>query len=141
MRLARWAGDRSFRDPLVVILHLAYAFIPLGMLLAALGVLVPDAAASAAAIHAFGVGAVGAMTLAVMARATLGHTGRALRAGKAGSFIFAAILIAAAARISAALGLPGDWLLHLAACAWVAAFLGFAVLYGKMLLRPRLQAV
>lgn len=139
VRLARWAGDRSFRDPLVIVLHLAYAFIPLGMLLAALAVLVPDAAAPAAAIHAFGVGAVGAMTLAVMARATLGHTGRALRAGKAGSFVFSAILIAAAARIAAALGLPGDWLLQVAACAWVAAFLGFAVFYGKMLLHPRLR--
>jgi uncharacterized protein involved in response to NO len=138
LRLARWAGDRTLRDPLVVILHLAYAFIPLGMLLAGLAVLYPATVAPAAAIHAFGVGAIGTMTLAVMVRATLGHTGRALRAGKAGCFVFAAIVIAAAVRIAAALGLPGDWPIHFAACAWAAAFLGFAVLYGRMLLRPRI---
>jgi uncharacterized protein involved in response to NO len=138
MRLGRWAGDRTFRDPLVIILHVAYAFIPLGMLLAALAILYPETVAPAAAMHAFGVGAIGAMTLAVMVRATLGHTGRALRAGKAGCFVFAAILIAAAVRIAAALGVPGDWPIHLAACAWAAAFLGFAVLYGPMIMRPRI---
>ncbi|MBE1206092.1 NnrS family protein [Aminobacter carboxidus] len=133
-RLSRWAGDRTSGDPLVLILHVAYAFVPLGMLLAALPNLMPGTVAPAAGIHAFGVGAIGTMTLAVMVRATLGHTGRQLRAGKAGCFVFVAILVAAAARIAQALGVPGDWLIHLAACAWVAAFLGFAVLYGGMLL-------
>ena len=139
VRLSRWAGDRTFRDPLVLILHVAYAFVPLGMLLAALATLMPGTVASAAGIHAFAVGAIGTMTLAVMIRATLGHTGRELRAAKAGCFVFAAILVAAAARIAEALGVPGDWLIHLAACAWVAAFLGFSVLYGGMLLGPRLR--
>ena len=138
VRLGRWAGDRTLRDPLVIILHLAYAFIPLGMLLAALAILYPEAVAPAAAVHAFGVGAIGTMTLAVMARATLGHTGRALRAGKAGTFVFGAVVIAALVRIAAALGLPGDWPIHLAACAWAAAFLGFAVFYGPMIMRPRI---
>ncbi|MGB3537095.1 MAG: NnrS family protein [Mesorhizobium sp.] len=138
VRLGRWAGDRTFRDPLVIILHVAYAFIPLGMLLAATAVLYPGAVAPAAAMHAFGVGAIGTMTLAVMARATLGHTGRALRAGKIGSFVFAAIVVAALIRIAAALGLPGDWPIHLAACAWALAFLGFAAFYGGMLMRPRI---
>lgn len=138
-RLSRWAGDRTFRDPLVLILHVAYAFVPLGMALAALAAVRPEAVAPASGIHAFAVGAVGTMTLAVMVRATLGHTGRELRAGKAGCFVFASILVASAARIGEALGLPGEWLIHLAACAWAAAFLGFAVLYGGMLLRPRLQ--
>lgn len=139
LRLARWAGDRTWRDPLVLILHVAYAFLPIGMLLAALAVLTPDTVGPAAAPHAFGVGAIGTMTLAVMVRATLGHTGHPLQAGKAGCFVFAAILIAACARIAAALGLPGDWLLDLAAGAWTAGFLGFVLLYGAMLLRPRLR--
>jgi hypothetical protein len=108
------------------------------MLLAALASLMPGTVTSAAGIHAFAVGAIGTMTLAVMIRATLGHTGRELRAAKAGCFVFVAILVAAVARIAEALGVPGDWLIHLAACAWVAAFFGFAVLYGGMLLRPRL---
>lgn len=143
LRLARWAGDRTLRDPLVLILHVAYIFIPLGMLLAALAILAPETVAPAAGLHAFGVGAIGTMTLAVMVRATLGHTGRELRAGKGGCFVFAAVIVASAARIAEALrltgDLPGDWFIHLTACAWAAAFFGFAMLYGGLLLRPRLR--
>ena len=137
VRLGRWAGDRTLRDPLVWILHVAYAFVPLGLLLAALAILWPDIVAPVAGLHALGVGAIGTMTLAVMVRATLGHTGHPLRAGKAGAFVFAAILVAAVARIAAAIGLPGEWLLHLSASAWAAAFLGYAGFYGAMLCRPR----
>lgn len=138
IRLGRWAGERTLRDPLVLILHVAYVFVPLGFLLTGLAALYPATLSPAAGIHAFSVGAIGAMTLAVMVRATLGHTGRALRARKAGCFVFAAIVIAAVVRIVAALGVPGDWPIHLAACAWAAAFLGFSVLYGPMIMRPRI---
>jgi uncharacterized protein involved in response to NO len=138
LRLARWAGDRTLRDPLVLILHLAYAFIPLGMVFAALAALYPATVTPAAAIHAFGIGAIGTMTLAVMVRATRGHTGRSLQAGKAGCFVFAAILIAAVARLAAAFGLPGDMFIHIAGYAWAAAFLGFALFHGGMLLRPKI---
>jgi uncharacterized protein involved in response to NO len=137
-RLGRWAGARATRDPLVLILHIAYLFVPLGFLLAGLAALYPETLSPAAGIHAFGAGAIGTMTLAVMVRATLGHTGRALAARKAGCFVFAAVVAAAAIRIAAALGLPGDWAIHLAACAWALAFLGFGVLYGPMTMRPRL---
>lgn len=137
-RMARWAGQRTVRDPLVLILHVAYAFVPLGFLLTGLAVLYPETLSPAAGIHAFSAGAIGAMTLAVMVRATLGHTGRALAAGKAGCFVFTAVVAAAAIRIAAALGVPGDWPIHLAACAWAAAFLGFAALYGPMIMRPRI---
>lgn len=137
-RLGRWAGERTLRDPLVLILHIAFAFVPLGFLLTGLAVLYPQTLSAAAGIHAFSVGAIGAMTLAVMVRATLGHTGRALSAGKAGRFVFAAIIVAALVRTGAALGLPGDWPIHAAACAWALAFLGFAGLYGPMIMRPRI---
>ncbi len=138
LRLGRWAGDRTLRDPLVLILHVAYVFVPLGFLLAGLAALFPATVPPAAGIHAFSAGAIGAMTLAVMVRATLGHTGRALAAGKAGCFVFAAVVIAAAVRIVAALGLPGEWPIHVAAGAWAAAFLGFTAVYGGMLMRPRI---
>ena len=79
-RLARWAGDRALGDPLVAILHVAYAFVPLGFVLSGLAALTP-AVAFSAGLHAWAVGAVGVMTLAVMTRASLGHTGQVLRAG------------------------------------------------------------
>ncbi|MGE0005067.1 MAG: NnrS family protein [Parvibaculaceae bacterium] len=140
LRLARWAGQRTWRDPLVLILHVAYGFVPLGLLLAGLAALVPERVPPVAAIHAFGVGAIGAMTLAVMVRATLGHTGRMLKAGTAGSAIFAGILLAALLRLAAVCFPAADLLVDLSAAAWAFAFLGYAVRYGGMLLRPRPQA-
>jgi uncharacterized protein involved in response to NO len=140
LRLARWAGERTWRDPLVLILHLAYGFVPLGLLLAGLSALVPQTVPPAAAIHAFGAGAIGAMTLAVMVRATLGHTGRTLKAGKAGSAIFACVILAAFLRLAAVCFPAVDFLIDLSAVAWALAFLGFAIRFGGMLLRSRLRA-
>ena len=77
-RLARWAGDRTTRERLVLILHVGYAFIPLGFLLSGCAAL--SEIPAAAGIHAWAGGAIGTMTLAVMTRASLGHTGRALTA-------------------------------------------------------------
>lgn len=135
-RLARWAGDRTARERLVLVLHVAYAFIPVGFLLngcAAFGVI-----PLAAGIHAWGAGAIGLMTLAVMTRASLGHTGNDLTASSATQAIYAAALIAAVARVVAAL-LPALTLplLILAAGAWGSAFLGFVAVYGPSLLRTR----
>ena len=73
IRLVRWSGYRTFADRLVLILHVAYAFIPVGSILAALSAF--DLVAPSAGIHAWTGGAIGTMTLAAMSRATLGHTG------------------------------------------------------------------
>lgn len=136
VRLARWAGDRTGRDRLVLILHVGYLFVPLGFLLAGLGAL--DMIVASAAIHAWMVGAAGTLTLAVMTRASLGHTGNALVASPATQAVYAAIVIAALARIGSSLE-PGwsEWTLHIAAFAWAAAYLGFAAAYGPLLLRAR----
>jgi uncharacterized protein involved in response to NO len=138
VRLARWAGDRTFADPLVLILHFSYAFIPIGMMLVALSILFPAIVPAAAGIHAIGSGAIGAMTLAVMIRATLGHTGRPLRAGRVGSFIFAMIMTAAYVRIAGAFA-PNPLLMQIAGGAWAVAFLGFVLAYGPALARPKLR--
>ncbi len=139
-RVARWAGDRTMRDKLVVILHVAYLFVPAGLLLAGLAVLYPDAVPAAAGIHAFGAGAIGCMTLAVMTRATLGHTGRELRANAGTVAIYGAVVLAALLRIVAAF-LPADThLLHASASLWALAFLGYAGLYGAMLVGPKFRA-
>jgi uncharacterized protein involved in response to NO len=135
VRLGRWAGDRTVRDRLVLILHLGYAFVPMGFLLT--GVAAFDLLPPAAGIHALA-GAIGTMTLAVMTRATLGHTGRRLEASLATKAIYAAVIVAALSRICAAL--HPAWsvsLLHMAAFAWAAAFIGFAVAHGPLLLGKR----
>ena len=139
-RLGRWAGDRTWRDPLVLILHIAYAFVPVGFILAALAVLLPDTVAPAAGLHALGTGAIGAMTLAVMVRATLGHTGRELHASNTTCLVFSAIIASAILRIAYAFMPSATPLLHASATAWTLAFLGYAAVYGGMLIRPRLRA-
>lgn len=140
VRLGRWAGDRTTRERLLLILHVGYLFVPLGFLLsslAAIGVLPPSAG-----IHAWMAGAAGIMTLAVMTRASLGHTGQALTASPATQGIYVAIVIAALARVSAVVfPAHSDALLHIAACGWVVAFLGFAIAFGPLLAGSRLRAL
>ncbi|NEW87608.1 NnrS family protein [Rhodopseudomonas sp. WA056] len=133
VRLGRWAGDRTVGEKLLLVLHVGYLFIPLGFLLtsaAAFG-LIPVSAG----IHAWMVGGAGVMTLAVMTRASLGHTGQQLTASLPAQGIYLAAVFAVAARIAAAL-LPAwsDPLLHLSALGWAVAFLGFALSYGPTLL-------
>jgi uncharacterized protein involved in response to NO len=132
VRLGRWAGDRTLRERLLLILHVGYFFVPFGFLLnaaSAFGLVAPGAG-----IHAWMVGAAGIMTLAVMSRATLGHTGQELTASVATQAIYAAIVIAALARICAVVEpARSEPLLHLAAFAWAAAFFGFAAVFGPLL--------
>lgn len=134
VRLARWAGDRTTRERLVLILHIGYAFVPLGFVFVGLAVF--DILPVAAGIHAFAGGAIGTMTLAVMTRASLGHTGRALTAARDTQAIYLAVLLAAVVRIGAAL-IPA-WLIPLLAISgllWAAAFFGFGAAYGRLLVR------
>jgi uncharacterized protein involved in response to NO len=136
-RLARWAGERTAAEPLVLILHIAFAFVPIGFLLLALAILAPAMVASTGALHGWTAGTIGLMTLAVMTRASLGHTGQALTATRPIQAIYVAALMSALARIVAAFNLWREPMLHLAATAWVAAFLGFVVVYGPLLTQRR----
>jgi len=144
VRLGRWAGDRTGRERLLLILHIGYAFVPIGFLLNACGAFgfVPVGAG----IHAWMAGAAGIMTLAVMSRATLGHTGHSLTASIATQAIYASIIVSVLARICAILEPAHSGpLLHVAAFAWAGAFLGFALCYGPTLVgfdkRPPQQPV
>lgn len=131
-RLARWAGDRTLTDRLVLVLHVAYAFVPLGFLLVGASTFT-EAMPTSSGIHAWTVGAIGLMTLAVMTRATLGHTGRALHAGSATQAIYALILLAALLRIVAAF--TGSLaLIELAGALWIAGFTCFVLFYGPLLI-------
>src|SRR6185295_11726750 len=99
-RLARWAGAATWAEPLLLILHVGYAWVIVGTALLGLSVLDAGVPASAA-IHALTAGAIGTMILAVMPRVTLGHTGRALTADRATVAVFALTGAAATARVAA----------------------------------------
>jgi uncharacterized protein involved in response to NO len=93
-------------------------------------------APATAGIHAWTAGAVGLMTLAVMTRASLGHTGQLLRAGRATQIIYAAALGAAVTRIVAAFS-GSITLVEFAGLAWIAAFGGFVLVYGPLLVAQK----
>jgi uncharacterized protein involved in response to NO len=140
LRLVRWVGYRTTAEPLVLVLHVGYAFVPIGFLLLTLAIVAPDLVVASGALHAWTVGAIGTMTLAVMTRATLGHTGKALIASRSTQLIYVAIVIAALARNLTAFDIWRNTLLTVSAAAWVLAFAGFAVSFGPSLVKPRQHA-
>jgi uncharacterized protein involved in response to NO len=139
VRLARWRGQATLDEPLLWILHLGYGWLALGFLLLAFNGFVP-LLPQTTALHALTVGAIGTMTLAVMTRASLGHTGRPLVAGWGTTTIYIFVTLAAILRLLAPLG--GDhylFMLWSAGAAWVGAFGLFVLLYAGPLMWPRVK--
>ncbi|MEH6752311.1 MAG: NnrS family protein [Paracoccaceae bacterium] len=137
LRMARWAGDRTGAEPLVWVLHAGYAFVPLGALGLGAALLWPGVVGLAAAQHLWMAGAVGVMTLAVMTRATLGHSGQVLTAGRGTQAIYALMILSVVARLAAGVMPAQAGALHmLAGAGWLGAFGLFAVIYGGLHLRP-----
>ena len=137
LRLSRWHGSRTLGQPILWVLHLAYAFVPLA-LAAKAAWLLTGAEAARHWLHLQGAGALALMIMAVMTRATLGHTGRDLVAAPA---TVAAYLLVAAAALARAFGpaLTDGGLLPLvvAGAAWIAAFTLFLLVHAPMLLTAR----
>ncbi|MEW6121197.1 MAG: NnrS family protein [Pseudomonadota bacterium] len=137
VRLARWAGDRTWRNPLLLVLHVAYLFVPLGFALTAAASfgLIP----AGAGLHAWTAGAFGTLTLAVMSRASLGHTGRPLNAPLATRLSYLLVLTGSLARIGAALDAGWPVLLDVAGLAWSLGFILFSVAYWPVFTGPRIR--
>ena len=95
---------------------------------------------STTALHALTAGTMGTITLAVMTRATLGHTGRPLRADGLTVAIYALVTIGALLRVASPF-MPFDYvaMLRLAGLAWGGAFALFVLAYGPKLLGPRVD--
>lgn len=137
LRLFRWQGWRCISNPLVVILHIGYGWLAAGLLLLGLSRL--DLVTQTAAIHALTIGAIATMILAVMSRATLGHTGRALAASRTTILSYTFLTAAAVMRVFAGLPWsPNEMLMASAGSAWVIAFGLFLVEYGPMLWSKRI---
>jgi uncharacterized protein involved in response to NO len=138
LRLSRWRGLHTAREPLLMILHIGYAWLAFGLLLLALNGIF-EAVPPATALHALTVGAIGTMTLAVMTRASLGHTGHPLSAGPVTNALYFLMTSAAVLRVlSPFAGQLTEIALWLAGACWIGAFGLFAIFYGRILVRPRL---
>ena len=141
VRLGRWSGWRTISDPFVLILHLGYLWVPAGLALLGWSIL-DGAVPRTSAIHALTAGAMATMILAVMTRATLGHTGRELRAS--GATVIAYVLVTLGAILRVAVPFSRiDYRdgLEVSGALWAGAFVVFLIVYGPILLRPRLDKV
>ncbi|PWE31249.1 short-chain dehydrogenase [Maritimibacter sp. 55A14] len=140
LRLSRWAGQRILAEPLLWVLHLGFIFLPIGAFALATAILVPGVFGGASAQHLWMAGAVGTTTMAVMTRATLGHTGQTLSACRGTVTLYLALLLSTTVRLAAGLWPDQAGLLYtLSGLAWIFAFGGFAALYGPALLRQRIR--
>jgi uncharacterized protein involved in response to NO len=134
LRLARWRGHLTLTEPLVWSLHLGFAWVGTGLLLVGLSAFLPDLP-QLAGLHALTAGAMGGMTLAVMTRATLGHTGRPLTADRWTTAIYLMVAAAAILRVAAPFSDEAYLrLLWVSGLAWIGAFGLFAMHYGRLLL-------
>ena len=140
IRLAGWYTPKFWSVPLLWILHLGYAWIAFGFALLALSAAGLSPAA-VSALHAFTAGGIGVLTLGMMARVSLGHTGRLLEPAPVMTRAFVAINLAALIRVTLPLFFPGVYMqiMTAAGLAWAAAFGLFVVVYAPMLLRPRVD--
>ncbi len=129
VRLSRWQGHHCFSEPLVLALHVGYAWLVLGLGLLGFAILF-DYIPQSAALHGLTVGMIGTMTLAVMTRASLGHSGQPLRADLATQTIFVLVVCAALTRVVAPL-MGEDYLFYLmlAGGLWIATFSLFVIRY------------
>ncbi|MCA1978713.1 MAG: NnrS family protein [Thiobacillus sp.] len=139
VRLAGWQNRRLWTVPLLWVLHLGYGWIVAGFALLALSALA--VLPQSLAVHAFTVGAMGGLILGMMARVSLGHTGRRLEASAVMAWAFATLNLAALVRVGLPLAAPAAaplaW--QLSGGLWVVAYLVFAVVYTPVLLRARVD--
>jgi len=139
LRLSAWRGWATREEPLLLMLHVAYAWLPVGYALtacAAFGWVFP----ATAALHALTMGAIGSMILAMMTRVPLGHTGRPLHASRLTALAYAVLTVAVVIRVTGPLaGSAYLVMIDVSAAAWILAFAIFGLHYWPILTRPRVS--
>ncbi|NWK43775.1 NnrS family protein [Ralstonia pickettii] len=135
VRWAGWDTRRTLRTPIVSILHVAYAFLPIGFVMLAAAAL--GCGDRSTALHALTAGAIGGAIVAMITRTALGHTGRMLRTGRTEHFAYGAIALAALVRVAGPALLPREVWIGAASMLWMAAFVAYLWRYTPWLMAPR----
>ena len=138
-RLSRWKGFATTSNPLLFVMHVAYAWIPVGYFLMACAVFgwifTPTAA-----LHALTMGAIGSIILAVTTRVALGHTGRPLKAARATVLAYWIFMLAVLIRVLGGLaGFGYLMIIDLSALGWMLTFAIFTWVYWPILSRPKID--
>ena len=134
IRLMRWRVAAAVREPILLVLHVGYGWLAAALAVLGLATILPNVMPHSAALHALTAGAVGTMTLAVMTRASLGHTGRTIVADAYVLAMYAMVTAGALLRVAAPFA--GDWYPHVltgGGVLWAGAFLTFAIRYAPVL--------
>lgn len=139
-RAVHWGARHSLGHPLLWILHAGYAWVIVGLVLRAIAGFEPSLFASLAT-HALTVGVIGSLTLGMMARVSLGHTGRALAVARPIPWAFAAINLAAVLRALVPIVAPASYLAALVASGtlWTIGFLAFLIVFAPILTKARVD--
>lgn len=138
-RLSGWYVQRVIYVPLLWVLYAGYGWVILGFLLTVLSAY--SLVSPSLALHAFTLGGIGVLTLGMMARVSLGHTGRAMKASNAIAVAFVLINIAALFRVLLPIAMPGwyETLIYISTLSWLAAFSLFVFVYGPILTTARID--
>jgi len=137
VRLLAWKPWRTAGEPMLWILHLGYAWLPIGLLLLAAHLLGSGVSWSIG-IHALMAGAMGALILGMMARVALGHTGRPIAAPRPMVVAFVLVTLAAITRIAAGTMPDAAWPMLVAGLFWALAYLLYLIVYTPIMLRSRM---
>ncbi len=134
-----WNPLAARSRPMLWVLHLAYAWIPIGLVL--LGLAAMGVVPRSAAIHALAVGSMGGLIIGMITRTALGHSGRPVQAGRAEVVMYLLVAAAAVIRVAGSL-IPAVYLpaMTAAGVAWSAAFAMYAIVYAPVLTCPRIPA-
>ncbi len=138
VRLSRWSGQHTVREPLMLILHIAYLWFPIGYLL--VGISVFGGYMATVALHALTVGAIVGIILAMTPRVTLGHTGRPLRAARMTVAVYVLWMITVLTRLSGPFF--GEWYIYTvetASTIWIVFFIMYGWVHWPMLVKPRVD--
>ena len=138
MQLTLWRSWACWREPMLWILHIGYLWLAISLVLRA-GSLGFGWMPYSTAGHAVSVGALGALGLGMLARVSLGHTGRPIEASRWMVLAFVLVTVAAVFRLMTAFPVPLSmhWIFGLSALAWILAWLIFAISYLPILISPR----
>ncbi len=138
-RLSGWYVKRIWYVPLLWVLYIGYTWIISGFILTVLSAY--QVVHTSLALHAFTLGGIGVLTLGMMARVSLGHTGYSLKASNAIAIAFILLNIAALFRVLLPIAMPAwyESLIYISTLSWLAAFSLFIFIYGPILTRARID--
>ena len=140
LRLSRWQGQKTLSEPLIACLHIAYAFLGLSLIVIGLSIWFPDEVPASSGLHLLTAGTIGLMTLVVMCRALLGHTGRETKSTPLLTIVLALVITGGLVRVLAPWW-PEQYstLIGVSGIIWGGGFLLFACYVAPMVVGPRVR--